>query len=80
MWSLKLNDSVLDVAGMDDGTLFCAVADGSLAVIQTEGEVVSFSDPLLYRVGSTSVNCVLLTPCQHVWCGCYKSITVYSAM
>ena len=71
---------MLDIAGTEDGAVFCGLADGCLAVIQTQGEEAPFPEPLLYRVGNTSVNCVLLTPCQHVWCGCGKNITVYSTM
>ena len=34
IWSLKMNDSVLDLAATDDRTVFAALADGLVAVIQ----------------------------------------------
>ena len=75
-----MNDSVLDIAGTPCGDVFCGLADGWLAVLQTEGEELQFSEPLLYRIGSSSVNCVLLTPCEQVWCGCATNITIHSAV
>ena len=74
-----MNDSVLDIAGTANGDVFCGLADGWLAVLPTEGEL-QFTNPLLYRVGSSPVNCVLLTPCEQVWCGCATNITIHSAV
>ena len=41
VWSQKMNDSVLDLAATDDGTVFAALADGLVAVIQARNRAQS---------------------------------------
>ena len=76
---MKMSDSILDFIGVED-TLLCALADGYIAVLPTNGKYPPTSDPLLYRIGNTAVQCMVHTPYQHIWCGCGKAITIISAM
>ena len=78
LWSMKMNDSVLDFVSCHD-TVLCALADGYIAALPTNGENLPISDPILYRIGNTAVQCMVLTPFDHVWVGCGKAITVLSA-
>ena len=74
-----MNDSILDIVGTDHNTVVCSMANGYIAVLNTDGSYQPHTDPTLYRVGSTAVNCLVLTPEDHLWCSCGKAIIVLSA-
>ena len=75
---MKMNDSILDFVGVEDNIL-CALADGYIAVLRTNGELPPSADPVHYRIGNTAVQCMVHTPYNHIWCGCGKAITVICA-
>jgi hypothetical protein len=80
LWSMKLNDSILDIIDLHD-VILCGLADGYIAVVSSNGETPPTSDPILYRIGNNNVpvQCMVLTPYAHVWCGCGKAVTVISS-
>lgn len=78
VWSIKMNDSVLDIVTTDDCTIFAALADGFVAVLHTVSANPPDSPPILIRIGSTAVPCIELSN-EELWCGCGKSITVMCA-
>ena len=69
---------MLDITGSDEGFVYVALADGSVAVLQDVGKSPPESDPVLQYVGSTSVPCVVLTTNRTLWCGCNKAVVVMS--
>ena len=79
LWSMKMNDSVLDFVGYQSN-IICALADGYIAAISITSDRSSpNSDPILYRIGSTAVQCISISPFNHVWVGCGKAITILEA-
>lgn len=78
LWSLKMNDSILDFTSFEDN-LLCALADGYIAALPTDGTTPPSSDPLYYRIANTSVQAMVSTPHGHIWCGSGKAITVLCA-
>jgi hypothetical protein len=79
LWSVKLSDSILDIVEFHD-TVLCALADGYIAVLRdAHGKTRHSSDPTLIRIGANSIQCMLLTPYDHVWIGCGKTITIISS-
>ena len=75
---MKMSDSVLDFEWYQDN-LICALADGYIASVSPAGRSPPSVDPTLYRIGSIAVQCMVLTPHDHVWVGCGKNITVLEA-
>ena len=76
---MKMNDSVLDFVSYQSN-IICALADGYIAAITvTSDRSLPTSDPLLYRIGNTAVQCMTLSPFDHVWVGCGKAITILEA-
>ena len=76
---MKMNDSVLDFVSHQDNVI-CALADGYIAAITMGTDRgTPTSDPLLYRIGNTAVQCMAITQFNHVWVGCGKAITILEA-
>jgi hypothetical protein len=79
MWSVKMPDSVLAIQSTEDCTVFAALADGFVAVLQNVSSEAPDSDPLLVRIGSGAVPCLALDSMQQLWCGCGNAITILSS-
>lgn len=100
VWSVKMPDSVLAIQSTDDHTVFAALADGFVAVLQVRksacsemklgitvscsvAQNVTFeapdSEPLLVRIGSSPVLCMVMGSIQQLWCGCGNAITILSS-
>ena len=77
LWSRKLSDSVLDILEIS-GTLVCAFPDGYISVLDSDGCGPPTIDPILYRVDSTAVQCIIKATSEHMWCGSGKAIIVIS--
>lgn len=75
-----MNDSILDIVGTDHSTVVCAMADGYITVLDTDGSHPPLTEPTLYRIGNTAVSCLVLTPNDQLWCGSGKAIIILSAM
>lgn len=78
---MKMNDTVLDFVSYKNNIIF-ALADGYIAAITTATPDIMTpppSDPILYRMGNTAVQCMAITPFNQVWVGCGKSITILEA-
>eukprot|EP00731_Ephydatia_muelleri_P023995 Em0016g266a len=79
LWSLRFSDSVLNVEAIES-TVFFALAEGSVSIIKNIDRTRPLLEPLLLRIGSSSVPCLALAPNQMLWCGSDKSITVLSTV
>lgn len=76
---MKMNDTVLDFVSYKNNVIF-ALADGYIAAITTpDMKDPPPSDPILYRMGNTAVQCMAISPYDHVWVGCGKAITILEA-
>lgn len=79
LWTMKLNDSVLDLVYYRDN-IICALADGYIAAIcGTDGKCLPSSDPVLYRIGSMAVQCMIICTYDRIWVGCGRAITILEA-
>ncbi len=76
---MKMNDSVLDFVCFENN-IICALADGYIAALTTTTpRDPPTVDPILYRVGNIAVQCMTISPFNHVWVGCGKAITILEA-
>jgi outer membrane protein assembly factor BamB len=78
VWSVKMPDSVLAIQSTEDRTVFAALADGFVAVLQNVTSESPDSSPLLVHIGSGAVTCLALASGQQLWCGCGNAITILS--